>query len=197
MPPLKLPDFASDGPAQETAAPLATEEAGTLAAFEDGYKAGWEDAATAQADAKATREAEVARHVQAIAFAQDEARVHVLRSLEPLLTRIVGTVLPEMARATLAPVVAEAILPLAERAAAAPILLRCGPEARPLVEDHLSRIPGLSFEIREDATLPDGCVQIAQGPVELLVDLESVTAAVLQTVEAFFQTETKERQDAG
>lgn len=197
MPSLRLPDFAAELRGPDPASEPEGAEPETLAAFEDGYKAGWEDAATAQSDAKAARDAEVARTLQSLVLGLEEARTHVLRAVEPLIMQIVGTVLPEMSRVTLAPVVAEVVFPLVSRSASAPIRLRTSPGARDAVEHHLSRITGLSFEVIEEPSFGDGCVQVVAGEVEALIDLGSVTQTVMQTVEAFFQTKQKERQDAG
>lgn len=67
-------------------------------AYEAGYKAGWEDASSAHAAGQAELRAEVARNLQAMSFTYHEARGQILRAIEPLLTDIAASLLPEVAR---------------------------------------------------------------------------------------------------
>lgn len=189
MPFLKLEDFS------EAAEPVAATEAETeareelrLSAYEEGYGAGWEDATTAQSDARAEREAEVARHLQLMAFGYQEARHHVLQALAPLLEEMAAKVLPRMARDCLIPIVAETLMPLAERMADRPVTLRAAPDSREALERLLPGMAeGLPFVIMEDATLGGGVVLIDTGKAEARVDLESATAAIQRAITDFFE----------
>ena len=92
---------------------MALEEA-KLGSYDAGYSAGWEDAAAAQTNEQSLIKADLARNLQSLGFTYQEARIHILRSIEPLLQEMVGRLLPELARESLAPIVLEALMPMAE-----------------------------------------------------------------------------------
>lgn len=197
---LSLEDFSEPPGAAppEPAPPPSEEDEGRLAAYEEGYAAGWEDATTAQTDARAEREAEVARHLQALAFGYHEARQHVMRSMEPLLNGITSTLLPRMAQQTLVPLVVETLLPLAEAAADAPIVLRTAPAAQELLEGMLARAcPDLPFQIQPDAALTEGQVMLQTERGECRVDLDAAIAAIARLIDDHFEIQLKERAYAG
>jgi flagellar biosynthesis/type III secretory pathway protein FliH len=202
MSPLKLEDFAELAPAAETPGGADPDEELRLAAYEEGYGAGWEDATTAQSDARAEREAEAARHLQVLSFGYHEARQHVLMSLEPLLQEMTAQLLPAMARAALVPVVVDTLMPLADRMADAPVMLRIAPEVRDLVDRLLPATKqGIPLRIVEDPALTGGQVMVtapgAAGPAEVRIDLDAATAAIAQAVADFFDLQPTERADAG
>lgn len=192
---LMLEEFGAADPTP--ADPTEAEDEGRLAAYEQGYGAGWEDATKAQGDSKAEIEAEVAQHLQRLAFGYQEARQNVLQSLEPLLTEITHRLLPAMARETLAPLVLEAVMPLAETLADAPITLRVAPGARAEVERMLGDAVGLPCRIIVDDGLTAGCVLIASDRAELRVDIDSAVAAITQAIRDFFVVSRTEMADAG
>ncbi len=78
-------------------------EESKLASYEQGYKAGWDDAAAALAEDQTRIRADLARNLQQLSFTYQEARSHILKAVEPLLEEMVGRLLPDMARETLAP----------------------------------------------------------------------------------------------
>ncbi len=74
-----------------------------LQAFERGYGAGWEDASKAEAGDREKLTSDFANNLRELSFTYQEAYGQMVRSLEPLLTRIVSSVLPEIARKSLGP----------------------------------------------------------------------------------------------
>lgn len=192
---LQLEEF---GPAPVIAPePDAAEDEGKLQAYEQGYGAGWEDATKAQSGAKADLDAEVAQHLQRLAFGYQEARQHVLQSLDPLLTEITSRLLPALAVETLAPLVLEALVPLAEDLADAPIVLRVSPDARDAVERLVTNAIGLPCRIIEDDGLRGGCVLIATEKAEVQVDVDAAVASITQAVRDFFVVSRMETAHAG
>ena len=134
---LKLEVFAPDQPsAAGNTVVLDTMllEETKLSAYDSGYAAGWEDATAAQSEDQNRVRADLARNLQSLGFSYHEARAHVLKALEPLLRQITGQLLPELARDSLAPMVLEILMPLAEKLADTPITLVLNPAARPAVE---------------------------------------------------------------
>lgn len=165
---------------------VALEEA-KLASYEQGYSAGWEDAAAAQSDEQGRMRADLSRHLQALGFSYQEARVHVLKAIEPLLVEIVGRLLPDLARETLAPVVLEALMPMAEALADTPVTLVMNPAARPGIELLLERATGLPLILQEEPTLGEGQVYLRLGATETEVDLDRAIADITAAVRGFFE----------
>ena len=72
-----------------------------ILAYEQGYTAGWDDAAAAQTDDQSRIKADFARNLQSLGFTFQEARMHVLRAIHPLIQEIVSHLLPKIARENL------------------------------------------------------------------------------------------------
>jgi flagellar biosynthesis/type III secretory pathway protein FliH len=195
---LKLEVFAlaekKDAPSTVVLDTMALEEA-KLASYDSGYSAGWEDAAAAQSDDQAKIGADLARNLQSLSFTYQEARIHILRAIEPLLEQIVGRLLPELARETLAPIVLEVLMPLAEKMADTPITLVLNPAAREGVEALLEHATGIPLSIVEEPSLGEGQVYLRLGASETHIDLDRATAEIATAVRGFFETPEKERQD--
>ena len=170
---------------------LSLEEA-KLTAFDTGYAAGWEDAAAAQSSEQSRISADLARNLQSLGFTYQEARVHVLRALEPLLQEIVGRLLPEVARLTLAPIVLDVLMPMAERMADAPVTLVLNPAARLPVEKLLEQATGMTLTIVEEPSLGEGQVYLRLGTAETRIDLDRATAEITAAVRGFFKLPEKE-----
>jgi flagellar biosynthesis/type III secretory pathway protein FliH len=164
-----------------------------LAAYETGYKAGWDDASAAMDGDQSKIRAELARNLQALNVTYQEARSHVLKAVEPLLLQIVGQLLPEIARETLAPFVLETLMPLAEGLGDAPVTLVLNPVARGPIEQLLEQATGLPMTIKEEPTLGEGQVYIRLGTVETQVDLDKATADIAAAVRGFFDLPGKDR----
>jgi flagellar assembly protein FliH len=165
---------------------IAAIEEAKLAAYESGYKAGWDDAAAAQTEDQTRIGADLARNLQQLSFTYQEARAHILKALEPLLTEIVGRLLPETARETLAPLVLEQVMPMAEELADQPVVLVLNPAVRAPVERLIEQATGLPLTIEEEPTLGEGQVYVRLGGAEAKVDLTRVTAEIAAAVRAFF-----------
>lgn len=164
---------------------VALEEA-KLASYDQGYSAGWEDAAAAQSDEQGRMRSDLGRHLQALGFSYQEARMHVLKAIEPLLVEIVGRLLPDIARETLAPVVLEALMPMAEAMADTPVTLVMNPAARPAIEQLLERATGLPLILQEEPTLGEGQVYLRLGTSETQIDLDRAIADITAAVRGFF-----------
>ncbi len=140
---------APDGTSQALVEATAVEEA-KVASFEQGYSAGWDDAVAAQQDDKGRISADLARNLQSLSFTFQDARSHVLQSVKPLILEMINRLLPEVARETLAPTVLEAVMPLAEDLADAPMTLVLNPAVRSQVEDLLTQATGLRWWSRKN-----------------------------------------------
>lgn len=165
---------------------ISANEEAKLAAYEHGYKAGWEDAAAAQSEDQSLIRADLARNLQQMSFTFQEARTHVLKSVAPLLEEMVNRLLPEMARETLAPLVLEQVMPMAEDMTDQPVTLVLNPSVRTAVETLLIQATGLPMTIEEEPTLPEGQIYIRLGTSEAKVDLTRVTKDIAAAVRGFF-----------
>lgn len=193
MPGLRLEVFdtapAADGSVQPLVEITAVEEA-KVASFEQGYSAGWDDAVAAQQGDQTRIRAELARNLQSLSFTFQDARSHVLQAIRPLILEMVNRLLPEVARESLAPTVLEAVMPLAEGLADAPLTLVLNPAARGQVEDLVTLATGLPMVIEEEPTMPEGQVYVRFGSSETKVDLSQATAGIAIAVRAFFNLNT-------
>lgn len=165
---------------------LSAMEEARLAAYEQGYTAGWDDAVAAQEGDQTRMGAEIASNLQALSFTYQEARVHVLRAIEPLLSQMAERVLPDMARAALAPMIVETLRPLAEGLAEVPVVLVINPAARPAVEALLERTGGMSLTVETEPTLGEGQAQLRFGQTETRIDLDRAVTDIAAAVRGFF-----------
>jgi len=186
---LRLEVFETDlsGPGRSTVVlDMSALEEAKLASYDQGYAAGWEDAAAAQSDDQSRMRADLARHLQALGFSYQEARMHVLKAIEPLLVEMVSRLLPDLARETLAPVVLEALMPMAEALADTPVTLTMNPAARSAIEALLEQATGLPLILHEEPTLGEGQVYLRLGSAETEVDLDRAIADITAAVRGFF-----------
>ena len=166
-----------------------------LASYDAGYSAGWEDAASAQSADQTRVRADLARNLQSLSFTFHEARTHVLRALEPLLAEMVGRFLPDLARETLAPLVLDVLMPLAEKMADAPVTLVLNPVARPAVEALLDQATGMPLTLVEEPSLSEGQVYLKLGETETQINLDRATAEITAAVRGFFELPEKESKN--
>ncbi|QYK41563.1 MAG: flagellar biosynthesis protein [Paracoccaceae bacterium] len=185
---LRLEVFQTDAPAATATVVTDTSalEEARLAAYEQGYAAGWDDAAAAAEDDRQKMSADLGRHLQTLGFTYHEAREHVLRALEPLLTEMTGRILPAIARAALGAVVVETLRPLAAQMALVPVRIALNPAARAGVEGVLATETALSLTIIEDPALPEAEARLTIGEAERHVSLDAATASIAAAVADFF-----------
>jgi flagellar biosynthesis/type III secretory pathway protein FliH len=195
MPPLRLEVFetAAKSSSETVITDLGAMEEERLAAYEQGYTAGWDDAAAAQTDEEARMSADLAHNLQSLGFTYHEARVHVLKAIAPLLTELTERLLPEMAKASLATMVLETLMPLAESMADAPVEIVLNPAARPAVEAVLEKATGFPLTVTEEPTLGEGQVYLRLGHAETRVDLDGAIAEIAAALKDFFEISTKDQ----
>jgi flagellar assembly protein FliH len=164
-----------------------------LASYDKGYHAGWDDAVAAQTSDQTSLRADLARNLQSLGFTYHEARSHILKAIEPLMLEMVGRLLPAIARESLAPLVLEVLMPLAERLGDAPVTLVINPAVRPAVELLLAQATGLPLTLQDEPTLGEGQVYLRLGGAEAHVDLDRATAEIAAAVRDFFALPGKDR----
>lgn len=188
----------SDGQAQADAQIALTRadlevqlEARKLEGYEAGYQSGWDDAARSMDEDNARVRSEFARNLEDLGFTYQEARSHVLSSLEPLLTQMLQTVLPKALGDAIGPIVSEAMMPLAADMADRPIDVLVSPGSRPALEAFLADAGAVPFEIVEKDTLPDGQIYLRSHDCECSVDLTSAVDRITQAVNALYHVKEK------
>ena len=188
MSPLRLEVFemASEPERTTIVTDLSAMEEARLAAYEQGFTAGWDDATTAQADSQTRLGAEIVKNLQELSFTYQEARSHVLRAIEPLLAQMAERVLPDMARAALAPMIVETLRPMADSLADIPVVLVINPAARPAVEALIEQAGALPLIIEDEPTLGEGQAQLRFGQTETRIDLDRAVTDIAAAVRGFF-----------
>ncbi len=161
-------------------------------AYETGYRAGWEEA-NATATALVQRgKTDLAQHMQQLSFTYHEAQAHVLAALRPLLLQVVGQILPHIARESLAPMVVETLIPLANCLGQAPLTLRVNPATQAAVQTLIEATTTLPLTVQADPTLGTGVAQLTLGSAETVVDLDQATTDIATAVRGFFALYGKE-----
>jgi len=158
-----------------------------LNAYERGYGAGWDDGGQQDEAEDAAHRTEIRRQVEQLSFGYHEARAHVLNALKPLLAAAFETVLPEMSRASIVPLVIEQLLPLAHSAAEAPLVLTVPTGTRTRFEAAFDGLVLPPLTLAESAELVDGQAVISDGESQSHVDLTQATNSALKALERFYQ----------
>lgn len=173
---------------------IAFEEA-KLAAYDKGYRAGWDDAVHAQSDEQAGISAELARNLKTLGFTFQEARGHVLHSIRPLLQEVVGRLLPEMARDTIAPFALQVLMPLADSAADTPLEIVIHPHARAHLDALLAQTGNLPVTITPEDSLGEGQAFVRLGTGETQIDLAQAIADITAAIRNFYDLPERIAQD--
>ena len=163
-----------------------------LASYDQGYAAGWEDATSAQSDDQTKMRSDLARSLQTLSFTYHDARQHVMRALEPLITGMVGRLLPELARQSMPQIILETLLPLAAKVSEPPITLVLNPNARAPVEALLESETGFPVQIQEEPTLGEGQAYLRFDTGETQIDLDDAVARISAAVRDFFTLNGKD-----
>lgn len=160
-------------------------EAEKLEAYEQGYRAGWDDAIKAQADDKTRIASDFAQNLQDLSFTYHEAYSRVLNAMSPLLQDMVNTLLPEMARQTLAPHLIEQLETLAGDIGSLKVIIAVAPGNLEAVQPLTTRDFGFPLELTADDTLGEGQADLRFGETEREIDLSDVIQSIGKSVEAF------------
>ena len=191
-----LPDFGPDGDLH-VSGPGTSEGPETAPGdgFEEGYKAGWDDAVSAQEKSRTSIGSELARNLQDLSFTYHDAHAAMLRQVEPLFAEIIGKVLPDFARQSLAPMVAEHLAAIADRMSGAEVILSVHPDDRARVEDLLDRDFGFPVKVSTSGDLVEGQAMLRFGQQEREINLPEALGQVSTVVDGFFRELRKEDGD--
>lgn len=167
-----------------------------IASYEEGYSAGWEDAITATNTEKTHISSDFARNLQDLSFTYHEAHGHILRALEPLLKELLSRFIPQIAHATLVPLVVEKCLALASTQSEVPIQIVISPGNREALDHLLDTNLHVSLSIVEEPSMAQGQAYLRFGQIESRIDLNDALGEAASAVDAFFHL-TAEAQSHG
>jgi flagellar assembly protein FliH len=102
--------------------------------------------------------------------------------------------LPALARETLAQVVLEALMPMAEKLADTPVTLVLNPASRAALETLLEEATGLPLILTEEPSLSEGQVYLKLGSSETHVNLDRAIAEITAAVHGFFEISMQEKK---
>lgn len=169
-----------------------TREELRLEAFEAGFKAGWDDAVKTQQEDTRRISADFAGNLRDLSFTYHEACTGLIEALRPVLSGMVDTVLPALARQSLGPRVVERLEELAREGLEQPFQIVTAPANLEALEGLLSDREDLPAVLRAEPSLGDGQVHIRFGATEHEIDLDSVLAEISAAMTGFLFKPQKE-----
>lgn len=184
------PDKAGEGDVADTR----NIEAERLTAFERGYKAGWDDSVNALSAERKAISADFAANLSDLSFTYHEARSHVLRQLESLVTDTFAKVLPGCAKEALPRLVWSHVSQIALEAAGTPVTVLVAPGASAMFESLLPPDPGFPVTVVEEPTLTEGQVFIRSQKGETAIDQATVLTEIDAAVRQFFQVHQQDEE---
>ncbi|MGJ8609937.1 MAG: hypothetical protein ACSHWY_02510 [Octadecabacter sp.] len=146
--------------------------------------------AAALLEVEASQAAELAQSVAAIsstltdmAFGFEEARLHLLNRLSPLLGQLAETILPQLAQESFGAHLKDVVEGAFETVSSAPLTIAVSPDVIPSLK---ALTATKQFEFVPDPALRAGQAFIGQGDTHVLLDLAALTTelqAVLNGIE--------------
>lgn len=185
------PGGPGNGPEDPATAEVLAEDQ-RLAAYEKGYAAGWEDAVAASGEDAARLREDLTQNLRELSFTFHEARMHVLRSLEPLLRAMVERVLPEIARKSFGALVVGEAMAAAGSRADSPVEIAVSPGSVDAVRAALGDETALPLRIVPDPFLVEGQARFRMGAEEAALDLDAMLGRIRGLVDDFLG-ETQQR----
>lgn len=140
--------------------------------WQSGFEAGYDKALQDIKEEQALLSAQIAQHLNDLAFGYHEARSHLERTLHPLFEQLVSTFVPYLARQAFVPFVSEALHDMARRLMGAPIQLRVAPEMEPLFRAVLPELENVPLQLVADSTLDDQQAILTGATEETAIDLQ-------------------------
>lgn len=162
-----------------------------MKAYEEGYQAGWDDAARAQSEAEQRMNVEFTRSLKEISLTYHEARSHVIQSMEPLLTTILETVLPEISTEVLANTVQQRLSSHIADAADRPVEIIVGPGGSGPLSEAIDNFAQGAIQIVEEPSLTDSQAYLRVGKSEHKVDVAAAVDALRDSMSAMFKLNKK------
>lgn len=159
-------------------------------AFQQGYQEGLQAGIAQTAADAAALDAAFVQSLENIDFTYTEARSQLLGSLGPLLTTIVEKVLPHCVAEGFAGQLADMLLQAAAQDANAAITLHIHPSQRSAIEA-ATKDAAVQISLHDDPQLDPHAAWIRQKRSETLLDVDSLLAAISETLGAIHHIENR------
>jgi len=157
-----------------------------LEAYEEGFQAGWDDANAAQSRGSAALETAAMQTLSDLSFTLAEAKSHTLAALKPLMEQLAHSIMPMIARDSLAPLIVEKILEAARKELETDLTLCIAPEDRNAIEVALEGHNDLPLRIVDEETLISGQASLDLGTTQHQIDLPALNAEIENAVSEFY-----------
>jgi len=187
---LLLEDFETPAPQQPVGDPetltRADAETEKVAAYELGYQAGWDDAVQTATQDQTRIGAEFARNLQELSFTFHEARAYCIQALEPLLSELIGKLLPQLVNESLGLKIIEELRPMIEDSADISIELVTAPQNLPALQTQLAKSQFRTVQLVAEPSLAEGQVYLRIGKSERLIDLNGAFESISTALNALY-----------
>lgn len=187
-----LEDFSNRDDSRNISISDLTLEEQRLEAFENGYKAGWEDAIKAGKDNATRIASDFAGNLQDISFTLQEAQSGLLTALRPLLTSMMNSILPELARQSLGARVLETLDGLAREALDGPLEIVTSPQNIEALQALIDARGVEDVQLTAEPSLGEGQVHVRAPGREQEIDLDAVLAQIDAATTGFFEDKQKD-----
>ena len=134
-----------------------------LAIFDEGFQAGWDDATQALRTEADTALSGISQRLQDMSFTFEEARTKLLGAQVPVLTQMIGKVLPAAAEASLAPRLRQEIDRMLAGELEGSITISVAPQSLEAMENCLQSVMTRPFSVAPDPLLEPGEVLLEVG----------------------------------
>ncbi|MEL6464862.1 MAG: hypothetical protein AAFQ58_07820 [Pseudomonadota bacterium] len=166
-----------------------------LEAFEKGYQAGWDDAVSAQTETLSFVSSGLANSLQNASFEYHELRATLNASVEAIFNKIINTVLPQIAQASLGTHVREKVIELSRDSLDRHIEIAVSPESETAVRAALDDDVPKPFVIVTDDLLAATQVVLRLENQEAEVHVDRALAEISAAVASYFETHAYEAKD--
>ena len=182
---LQLEDFATPQPVVAAPQPAVDTSALKKEAFDAGYKDGWSDAFDETRTEEGKARSAIASALQELGFTYFEARQHIMKSFQPLITSMVEAVLPSASSAALIPLVQQEMEALAQMVEP-PIHLLCAPSNEHELREMIASSTSLPIEVLVEQTLLPSQVQLHFADGFSSIDADATIGRIRTAIEEFF-----------
>lgn len=190
-------DFGGESKTEKEVSSLDAEEVEDqkLQAFENGYQAGWDDAISAQSDSGKHVSAGLASSLKDASLEYQEVRDSLTSSVQEIMSGVVKTLLPKIARDSLGAHICEQVVAMTQSGSERTVQIAVAPEAEDVVRSILPEGSETQCEIATDQLLAPTQAILRLGKDEREIDLERILTEISQSITAFFETQTLEVKD--
>lgn len=178
-----------------TAPAARDEEAETMSGlqmFEKGYKDGYDDALRAQEQSRSHVSEELARNLQDLSFTYHEAHANMVNALSPMMQQMVEAFLPDLARRTLVPRLAEELSAIAAKQGEIRVEIVVHPSVAEAVREMAEGQDNMPAIVKTDPSQDMHGASLHFGESETMIDFTDVLGKVAESISAFFEENRKD-----